>query len=94
MSVTIRLSRVGRRKIPMYRVVAACKEKKRDGRYLEVLGTFNPKNTTKPFNIELDKYNAWVSKGAEPSLVVGQLVAKWKKGGKDGSGSKLNQGSR
>ena len=67
MSVVIRLSRHGKKKMPFYRMVAADKEMKRDGRYLELLGTVNP--LTEPATIALkeDRIRYWLGVGAKPS---------------------------
>lgn len=65
--VRIRLRRVGAKGQPSYRVVAADKESPRDGRFLEILGHYNPR--TEPATIELkeDRIYDWLSKGAQPS---------------------------
>ena len=71
--VRIRLRRVGAKKQPSYRVVAADKESPRDGRFLEVLGFYNPR--TEPSTIELkeDRVYHWMSVGAQPSDAVRRL---------------------
>lgn len=68
--LAIRLSRVGAKKRPHYRIVVLEKDQARDGTYLEVLGTYNP--LTKPAEVKLDRerYDHWVSKGAQPSETV------------------------
>jgi len=68
--VRIRLRRVGSRRQPSYRLVAADKESPRDGRFLEILGHYNPR--TKPSTVELkeDRIFDWLSKGAQPSEAV------------------------
>lgn len=70
MSVRIRLSRKGTNNKPFYRVVAACKTKPRDGRFLEVLGTFDPKAKDHPLKLNKDRYDYWVSQGAKPTKVI------------------------
>jgi small subunit ribosomal protein S16 len=72
----IRLSRTGARKQPHYRVVVIEKERARNGRPVEVVGTYNPR--TDPASIELkrDRIDYWVSKGAKMSDRVGKIVAK------------------
>lgn len=70
MSVRIRLTRKGTNNKPFYRVVAACKTKPRDGRYLEVIGTFDPKAKDRPLKIKKDRYDYWVSQGAQPTKVI------------------------
>lgn len=71
--VRIRLRRVGAKKQPSYRIVAADLEHPRDGRFLEILGFYNPR--TKPETIELheDRIYDWISHGAQPSGSVNQL---------------------
>ena len=71
--VRIRLRRVGSTKQPSYRLVAADREHPRDGRFLEILGFYNPR--TQPATIELheDRIYDWMSKGAQPSDSVNQL---------------------
>ncbi len=72
----IRLSRTGARKQPHYRVVVIEKERARNGRPVEVVGTYNPR--TEPASIELkrERIDYWVSKGAKMSDRVGKIVAK------------------
>jgi small subunit ribosomal protein S16 len=71
--VRIRLRRVGLRNQPSYRVVIADKESPRDGRFLEIVGFYNPR--TEPATIELqeDRIYEWLSKGAQPSEPVNRL---------------------
>ncbi len=65
--VRIRLRRVGAKKQPSYRIIAADKESPRDGRFLEILGFYNPR--TEPASIQLkeDRIYEWLGKGAQPS---------------------------
>jgi len=71
--VRIRLRRTGFRNQPSYRIVAAEKESPRDGKFLEVLGTYNPR--TDPFTIEVkeDRVFYWMKNGAQPSESVTQI---------------------
>jgi small subunit ribosomal protein S16 len=71
--VRIRLRRTGLKKQPSYRVVVADKEAPRDGRFLEILGSYNPR--TEPFTLVVDeaKVYDWMSKGAQPSESVVRL---------------------
>jgi small subunit ribosomal protein S16 len=71
--VRIRLRRVGGKGQPSYRIVAAEKESPRDGRFLEILGSYNPR--TQPATIDLleDRVYEWMSKGAQPSESVEQI---------------------
>lgn len=71
----IRLSRRGARKQPVYRIVVIEKDRARDGRSVEVVGTYNPR--TNPASIELkhERVSYWVAKGAQMSDRVSKLVA-------------------
>ena len=75
MAVRIRLTRVGATKRPAYRVIAIDKRRSRDGRALEILGFYDP--LTEPATVQLDteKINAWIGKGAQPSETVVKLMA-------------------
>ncbi len=74
MAVVIRLSRHGKKGEPQYRVVAADEDYKRDGRYLEVIGTYNPKNEARTIQVKAERLKHWVSKGARLTDTVGRLV--------------------
>lgn len=74
MAVAIRLARHGSKKNPFYRVVAADKSAPRDGRFIELLGTWDPQ--TKQLKIDLGRYQHWVSHGAQPSDTVASLAKK------------------
>jgi len=73
-AVKLRLTRVGSKKNPIYRVVAADSRSPRDGKFLEIVGRYNPQ--TDPSTIELDesKVKAWLEKGAQPSDTVRRLL--------------------
>jgi small subunit ribosomal protein S16 len=73
-AVKLRLARVGSKKNPIYRVVAADSRSPRDGRFLEIVGRYNPQ--TDPSTIELDetKVKDWLGKGAQPSEAVQKLL--------------------
>lgn len=71
--VRIRLRRVGAKKQPSYRVVAADKESPRDGRFLEVMGFYNPRTEPSTIQFEEDRIYYWLSVGAQPSDSVVQL---------------------
>lgn len=75
MSVRIRLARHGRRKHPIYRIVVADSRSPRDGRFLEVIGSYNPQNNDE-VRLDAEKLNAWMQKGALPSETVGRLIRK------------------
>ena len=74
MAVRMRLTRVGSKKNPIYRVVVADSRSPRDGRFIEIIGRYNPQ--TDPSTIELDeaKIRGWLEKGAQPSDPVARLI--------------------
>jgi small subunit ribosomal protein S16 len=72
----IRLSRQGARKKPHYRIVVIEKERARNGRALEVVGTYNPRTNPATVDLKLDRIDHWKSKGAQMSATVSRLVAK------------------
>jgi small subunit ribosomal protein S16 len=74
MAVKLRLTRVGSKKNPIYRVVAADSRSPRDGRFLEIVGRYNPQ--TEPSTIDLDneKIKSWLEKGARPTEAVARLI--------------------
>jgi small subunit ribosomal protein S16 len=74
MAVKLRLTRIGSKKNPIYRVVAADSRAPRDGKFLEIVGRYNPQ--TNPSLIELDetKVKDWLGKGAQPSEAVARLL--------------------
>jgi small subunit ribosomal protein S16 len=74
MAVRMRLTRIGSKKNPIYRVVVADSRSPRDGRFIEIVGRYNPQ--TDPSTIELDeaKVKDWLSKGAQPSDPVARLI--------------------
>lgn len=71
--VRIRLRRVGGKKQPSYRIVAADKESPRDGRFLENLGFYNPRTEPATIQLQEDRIFDWMSRGAQPSDSVAQL---------------------
>ena len=76
MAVRIRLARGGRKKRPFYRIVAAYSESPRDGRFLEVLGTYDPLKDPAEIRLDQDKVKKWLGKGAKPTQTVRSLIAK------------------
>ena len=71
--VRIRLRRTGLRGQPSYRIVVADKESPRDGRFLEILGHYNPRTEPATLEFQEERVYAWMSKGAQPSESVAQL---------------------
>lgn len=72
----IRLARVGARKQPYYRIVVIEKERARNGRSVEVVGTYNPRTSPATVDLKRERIDYWRSKGAQMSDRVGKLVAK------------------
>jgi small subunit ribosomal protein S16 len=73
-AVRIRLTRVGARNNPIWRVVAADKRSPRDGRFLEVLGHYNPQTDPSTIELDEDRVRSWLEKGAQPSGTVKRLL--------------------
>ncbi len=76
MTVRIRLQRHGAKKRPFYRIVAADKRSKRDGRFIEQLGTFDPLHEPPAIRLNTERTNYWLGVGAEPSQTVASLLKK------------------
>jgi small subunit ribosomal protein S16 len=76
MAVKIRLTRLGRKKMPYYRIVVADIESKRDGRFLDILGTYDPLKDPAEINLDTTKLQSWLEQGAKPTQTVKSLIAK------------------
>lgn len=74
MPVVIRLMRAGAKKRPFYRVVAADSRRQRDGRFLEILGHYNPLSQPFELRVQVDKVTKWLSRGAQPSEQAASLL--------------------
>ena len=74
MAVKLRLTRTGKRNHPTYRLVAIDEHKKRDGRFIEILGHYNPRDTSNYLSVKLDRVKHWLSVGAQPSATVASLL--------------------
>lgn len=74
MSVKIRLMRMGKKKQPSYRVVVADGRSPRDGRYIEIIGHYQPRQEPSGFDVDGDKVIAWLQKGAQPTTQVHRLL--------------------
>ena len=72
--LAISLMRTGAKKKPSYRIVVKEKRSKRDGAYLENLGTYSPTRPTGDINLKLDRVRYWISKGAQPTDTVDRLI--------------------
>jgi small subunit ribosomal protein S16 len=79
MAVSIRLRREGARNSPYYKVVVADSRSPRDGKFIEILGTYDPKKPDHNSALKLDRIDHWISKGAQPSDTVRSLIKKNKK---------------
>ena len=73
--VKIRLRRMGAKKQPTYRFVVTDARSPRDGRFLEILGHYNPRTEPKTVEVNADKAKEWISKGAQPTETVRRLFA-------------------
>jgi small subunit ribosomal protein S16 len=76
MAVRIRLTRLGRKKKPFYRIVVADSECSRDGKFLDIVGTYDPIQDPAAININNDKLQDWLGKGALPTTTVKSLIKK------------------
>lgn len=76
MSTRIRLRRVGRKKQPYYRIVVADKRSPRDGRFIETLGHYRPRENPAFIEVDAEKARAWLAKGAQPTPTVLSLLKK------------------
>lgn len=76
MAVAIRLRREGNRNSPYYKVVVADSRSPRDGKFIEIIGNYDPKKTGTNYSLELDRIDHWVKNGAQMSDTVRSLVKK------------------
>ena len=76
MAVRIRLTRLGRKKQPFYRIIVADSESKRDGKFLDIVGTYDPLQDPVVIKIDNSKVKDWMSKGALPTTTVKSLIKK------------------
>jgi small subunit ribosomal protein S16 len=74
MAVKLRLTRVGKTKQPEYRIVAADSRSPRDGRFIEILGHYNPRTDPSTLSVDNDKAVKWLSQGAQPTDRVRKLL--------------------
>lgn len=75
MSVTIRMSRHGAKKKPFYRIVVSDQRFPRDGRYIEQVGTYDPRGKSDDaVKLDQEKIDSWIKKGAKPSQTVSELI--------------------
>jgi len=76
MAVKMRLTRMGTRKKPYYRIVVADSDSPRDGKFIEIVGNYDPKKNPAEITVREDRVREWLSKGASPTLTVSQLLGK------------------
>lgn len=76
MAVRIRLTRLGRKKQPFYRIIVADGESKRDGKFLDIVGTYDPLQNPAKIKVDNEKLNSWLGKGALPTTTVKSLLKK------------------
>jgi len=74
LSVKLRLMRVGKKKQPTYRIVAADSRSPRDGRFIEIVGTYAPRSEPSAITVKNDKALEWLAKGAQPTETVRKLL--------------------
>ncbi len=74
MAVKIRLTRMGAKGKPFYRIIAADKDFPRDGKFLEILGNYDPKKDPAEINLKEDRVRDWLSKGAKATVTVANLL--------------------
>ena len=78
MAVSIRLRREGSKNRPYYRIVVADSRSPRDGKFIEIIGTYDPKQTGQNSSFRMERAEYWISKGARPSDTVRSLIKKQK----------------
>src|SRR5215203_3410430 len=81
MAVRVRLTRVGSKKNPIWRVVVADQRSPRDGRFIETIGHYNPQTEPSTIRIDEERLQHWLARGAQPSGSVKQLVRAYTKSG-------------
>ena len=76
MAVKIRMKRVGAKNAPVFRIVVADGRSPRDGKFIEQIGTYQPRKKDNNFNLDLERAKYWLSKGAQPSDTVASFIKK------------------
>ena len=76
MAVKIRLTRLGRKKLPYYRIIVADIEAKRDGKFLDIVGSYDPLKDPAEITFDSEKLQSWLDKGAKPTTTVKSLMVK------------------
>jgi len=78
MAVRVRMTRVGTRNSPFFRIVVADERSPRDGKFIELVGTYDPRPEKEAVNLKLDRIQYWISKGAKPTRTVTELLRRHK----------------
>ena len=81
MAVALRMARAGTKKRPFYHIVVADSRSPRDGKFIEIVGRYNPQTDPSTIDFDEDKVKEWLSKGATPSNTVARLLKKANVGG-------------
>jgi small subunit ribosomal protein S16 len=68
---------MGRKKLPFYRIIVADIESKRDGKFIDIVGTYDPMKDPAEVKIDTEKLESWIAKGAKPTVTVKSLIAKY-----------------
>jgi small subunit ribosomal protein S16 len=76
MAVRIRLRRVGRKKAPMYRLIVADSRSPRDGKFIEIIGQYAPRQSEGGLNVDVERANYWLDNGAQPSDTARSILRK------------------
>lgn len=76
MAVKIRLTRLGDKKSPFYRVIVADSKSPRDGKFIDVIGTYNPLTNPAEIKIDAEKANKWIKNGAQPTETAKSVLVK------------------
>jgi len=77
--VALRLNRQGTKDRPYYKIVAVDSRKRRDGRYIEQIGTYDPMKEGENYAIDLERADSWIGNGAQPSVTVASIIKKARK---------------
>jgi len=80
--VRIRMRREGAKNSPYYRIVVADSRSPRDGKFLELIGTYDPKKQGENYNLKLDRAEYWIKNGAQPSETVASIIRKVRRSAK------------
>jgi small subunit ribosomal protein S16 len=79
MAVSIRLRREGAKNRPYYKIVVTDRRSPRDGKFIEIIGTYDPKKSGHNSTLDVDRAQYWIARGAQPSDTVRSLIKKTKK---------------